>query len=134
MLRSAGIEEKTIFTIPLIFTYDTDGTIIQVKEPYNRGGKNISSQDSVDIRDHYFREVKIGNQWVRADDMIQLSHKQTLLSDTYGEGSICVKILECQDQTDYNFHKYWNEKTWNDKRAYKYRSVIEKEPKYNGVQ
>lgn len=134
MLRAAGIEEKTIFTIPLIFTYDTDETTIQVKEPYDRGEKNISSQDSGSISNHYFHEVKIGNQWVRADDMVQLSHKQTLSSDMSGEGPIYIKILECQDQTDYNFHKYWNEKTWNEKRAYKYRSVIEKEPQYNVFQ
>lgn len=131
MLRAAGLEEKTIFTIPLIFSYDTDHTLIKVKEPYNRGGQNIPSENTTDMRDHYFHEVKIGDQWLRADDMIQLSHKQTLLSDSSGKTPIYVKILELQDPTDYEFGKYWNENTWNQKRAYKYRLVIEQEAKYN---
>lgn len=133
MLRSAGIEEKTIFTIPLNFTYDTDGTIIRVKEPYTQGAKNIQSKDSVSISDHYFHEVKVGNQWVRADNMIQVSHEQTLLADKSKETPIYVKILEFNDPTDYHFFKYWNVKTWNKKRAYKYISVIEQEPKHDGI-
>lgn len=92
--------------------------------------QNVSSQDSISIVDHFFHEIKIGNQWVRVDNMVQLSHKQTLLFDMNSDTPIYVKILECEDVTDYNFHKYWNENTWNKKRGYQYKSVVEQEPKH----
>lgn len=119
MLRAAGIPEKTIFTIPLLYAYEGDGTHVEVSDDFSKELLNIPPGDT-SICDHVFNEVRIGNQWVRVDRKIG------------ADGIIIwgklpgVKIFECDDPTDYDLWKYWNYETYRVKRPYKYISVVER--------
>jgi hypothetical protein len=119
MLRAAGIPERTIMTIPLLYSYETDDTRIEVQSDYSRELLNIAAGNN-SICDHFFNEVWIGNQWVRVDSRI-------------GTGGIILwgkvpgmKILECHDPTDHKLFTYWNYSTWQTHRPYKYVSVVER--------
>lgn len=124
MLRAAGIPEKTIMTIPLLYSYETDGTKIEVESDYSRQYLDIPS-NSTRICDHFFNEAWIGNQWIRVDNKIG------------ADGIIiwgkvpAVKILECDDPTDYNIWQYWNYETYRTERPYKYQSVIERPARHS---
>ena len=124
MMRAAGLEERTIFTIPLIFSYDVDNTVYDIKAPYDRGYRNLPSSDGVSISDHFFHEVKLGQQWVRVDSEAQVSHQKSLTSGA-NQSPVYIKLLDCIDVTDENFYQTWNYESWNENRGYVYRSVLE---------
>lgn len=117
IIRAGGMQEKSIFTIPLIFSGFDDEVKIEVKSKYKKGFIN----DNL-VADHVFNEVLIGGRWIRVD------------GDTVGVGydvggKPYIKILEFNESTDYEFYKYWNYETYSEKRPYKYISVIEQERK-----
>ncbi len=124
MLRAAGIQEKSIFTIPLIYYYQEDGTIIDVDEKYNKGYHNLSKKGTTCMADHFFNEVYMSNQWIRVDKTIDTGILVTSAKKPY------IKILEFNDSTDYNFSTYWNSDTWVKQGPYKYISVVQQKSKY----
>jgi hypothetical protein len=122
LLRAVGIPEKTIVTIPLLYTYETDKTNIILKEQYyDHELLNIASQ-KVRAVDHFFNEALIGSQWVRVDHKIDTGVR--------APNRVSIKILEAHDTTSYHFFPYWNYETWREKRVYQYVSVIEQEAIY----
>jgi hypothetical protein len=122
MLRAAGIPEKTILTIPLLYTYETDKTKIILKERYqDHKYINIPTQKLRAV-DHFFNEALIGNQWVRVDHKIDTGVRTP--------NQIGIKILETHDPTYYRFSRYWKLDTWRDQRVYQYISVIDQKAKY----
>ena len=122
MLRAVGFPEKTIVTIPLLYTYETDKTTIVLKEQYyDHGLLDIASQD-VHAVDHFFNEALIGSQWVRVDHKIDTGVR--------APNRVSIKILEAHDPTSYHFSLYWKSETWREKRVYRYVSVLEQEAIY----
>lgn len=115
MLRAAGLPERTILTIPLIYYYQSDQTEIRLKDELNIGYPNVTGNL---IADHFFHEVLLGNQWVRVDYGVDTG----IL--VFGQKPY-LKLLTCADQTDFDFTQYWNFDTWQTKRPYQYVSVIE---------
>jgi hypothetical protein len=122
LLRAAGIPERTIMTIPLLYSYETDGTIVEVQSDYDLSMLNIPA-DSNYISDHFFNEVMIGNQWVRVDNQVGMNG-----IIIYGKVP-GIKIYDCHDPTENNLYEYWNYTTWQSKRPYKYVSVVERPAK-----
>ena len=123
MLRAAGIPERTIFTIPLLYTYEHDQTKISIRDRYlqedaHKKLLNIPSKSN-NIINHFLNEARIGNQWIRVDHTIDTGIR---IPKSFG-----IKLLVTHDPTDYHFHPYWNSETWRDKRPYTYISVIDKE-------
>jgi hypothetical protein len=116
LLRAAGLEEQTIFTIPLFYSLESDGTVYDVEDFY---GRNYSMQrdDSYTVADHFFNIVKIGSRWIRVD---------TNIIDPGLHGPY-VKLL-CTDDPAYENWKYWNYQTYSKQRPYKYVSVTENQP------
>ncbi len=119
LLRAAGIPEKTIMTIPLLYSYETDGTEIDVQTHYSRQHLDIPEGDTR-ICDHFLNEAWIGGQWVRVDNRI---------NPAWGD-SPTVKILECHDPTDVDLRQHWNYETWRTRRPYKYLCIIERPAKH----
>lgn len=125
MFRAAGLEERTLFAIPLMFSYDVDDTKYNISSPYNYGHVVVESENSSSISDHFYHEVKIGNNWIRVDGEAQQSLLQGLTSDVY-KTKIYIKLLDSIDITDDNYYTTWNYRTWNEKRGgYIFRSVEE---------
>lgn len=125
LLRSAGIREKSVFTIPLIYYNSDEDVTIKLKEKYSQGYYSISG---LFIADHVFNTVYVGNQWVWVDDEFETS----LFVDS--DKRVVIKILEYNDSLDYNFPKYWNVESWEKDRPYKYISIIEKEKVYQNAE
>lgn len=115
MFRAAGLPERTILTIPLIYHYQSDQTDVRLQDQYNIGYRDVTGNL---IADHFFHEVMLGNQWVRVDYEIDTG----IL--VFGRKPY-LKLLACGDQTDHDFTQYWNYDTWRAKRPYQYVSVIE---------
>lgn len=113
MFRSVGLEERTVFTIPLFYSTDSDGTRVDVENIPLNNSLNLSS-GNVPISDHFFNIVKIGERWIRVD---------TNIIDT-GIYAPYIKLLEMDDQVDYSW-EIWNFETYYDKRPYKYISIEE---------
>lgn len=117
IMRAAGIPEKSIFTIPLIFSGIDDNVEINVKSKYKKGFINEDI-----VADHVFNETLIGGQWIRVDG-------NTIGTGYDVGGNPYIKILEFNETTDYEFYKYWNYETYSEKRPYKYISINEQERK-----
>ena len=114
IFRAAGIKEKSIFTVPLIFSGFDDEVTFDVKDKYMHGYIDVYS-----VADHVYNEIFIGNRWVRVD------------GDVIGAGmgigdKLYLKILEFDDSTEQGFYHYWNYDTYGELRPYQYVSVIEK--------
>lgn len=122
MMRAAGICEKTIFTIPLVYYFEGEAIDLKISDKYRHGFENVNGV----LADHVFNEVLIGNQWVRIDN----NGTKSVIDTGIGSKTPYVKILEYHDSADYNFTTYWNYDTWQEKRPYKYTSVIEQQAKY----
>jgi hypothetical protein len=124
MLRAAGLPEKTIITIPLLYWYKSDGTIVKVRDEYIRQSNRIDIPDNkVLASDHFFNLVLIGNRWIRVDSMIN--------NHPFVNNKLYIKILDAHDILDHNFTTYWKASTWRQKRPYKYLSIIEQEPRHS---
>ena len=123
MLRAAGIPEKTVVTIPLLYAYTSDRTRIVLQDQYYvRKYLDPKESEGVSAVDHFFNEVLIGSQWVRVDGEIDPG-----VWVMGADGPPAIKILDCHDPTDDHFYTYWNNATWLEKRPYTYVSVIEQE-------
>ena len=122
MLRAAGLPERTVLTIPLVYSYESDGTRIDLRRKYRVGPTDLPYRD-VAVYSHMFNEVRIGNQWVRVDDAIG----ENVIA--YGR-TLSVKLFACHDLTDVDLTKYWNYDTWRERRPYRYVSVIEQDAKH----
>ena len=116
LFRAAGLEEQTIFTIPLFYSLKSDQTVFKVN---NIQVKNYSNQsdNSYNVADHFFNIVRIGNRWIRVD---------TGIIDTGLLGPY-IKLLNTHDQA-YESWIFWNYQTYKEKRPYRYISVIELAP------
>lgn len=124
MLRSAGIPEKIIDTIPLGFYYLRDETTVKLKNKYRL--KELPLENHAFLSEHYFNIVLIGNQWIRVDNRPYTD----IFLDNKG---LYVKIRELDDLTDYNSAEYYNPdpQTFFEYRPYKYVSITEQEAVYN---
>lgn len=119
LIRAAGIPERTIMTIPLFFSYDSDRTVIRVKPEYRRDEwLNMDSKNTF-MADHFYNEALIGNRWIRVDNGID---NATGISDK-------IKLLTFADSTDYNLFIYGDSDNYHQKRPYRYLSIIEQEAK-----
>lgn len=125
MLRSAGLEEKLVFTIPLLYFYEDDGTEVSLKEDYWDEKMVSIAEDATLIADHFFNVVKIGARWIRVDNAIVNG------SNTYNTNTLSIKLLEQQDILEDDFTRYWTYTTWREKRPYKYVSIIEQEAQHS---
>jgi hypothetical protein len=68
LLRSAGLQERSIFTIPLFYSLKSDNTVIHVKKKYIENEfLNLPNTGEVYWVDHVLNEVLIGNQWIQVD-------------------------------------------------------------------
>jgi len=114
MFRAAGLEEQTVFTIPLFYSSEKDQTIVDVISLPERNKLNYSDE-RLPISDHFFNIVKIGSRWIRVD---------TGMIDT-GTYAPYVKLLNCHDQSDYQWDS-WNYETYREKRPYRYILIEEK--------
>lgn len=124
MLRSVGLEEKTIVTIPLLYFYENDGTEVKLRDQYWDEKFVSISEDSIAAADHFFNMTRIGTRWIRVDYAIMNG------ANIYNRNSLYVKILEQHEILEDDFTKYWTYETWREKRPYKYVSVIEQEAQY----
>ena len=125
MIRAAGIPEKTIATIPLVYWYKTDGTIINIPDKYISDSNKVNiGENSTKMADHFFNLVLIGNRWLRVDSIIKNTAEVVGILPY-------IKIFDSDDILNYNFTKYWRFDTWRQKRPYKYVSIIQKEPKFS---
>ncbi|MCG8454425.1 MAG: hypothetical protein MI717_14730 [Spirochaetales bacterium] len=122
LFRAAGLEERSIFTIPLFYTLLEDQTHVDVTSSYPAKSMDIPKGFTL-IADHVFNEVKIGNRWIRVD---------TGIVDTgLGErnGGPYLKIASFHDQADEDW-QYWNYATWQEKRPFIYREITELFPEH----
>jgi len=121
MLRSVGLEEKMIVTIPLLYFYENDRTEVKLKDQY--WDKMVASipKDETSAADHFFNMVKIGTRWIRADYTIMNG------ANIFNKNSLYIKILEQHEILEDDFTRYWTYETWREKRPYKYVSIIEQE-------
>lgn len=125
MLRAAGLEEKIIVTIPLLYFYEEDGTEVQVKAEYWDDQYAAMTGSGATVANHFFNMVKIGNRWIRVDHTI---YNGTTIANT---NAPFIKILEQNEILENDFTRYWNYDSWREKRPYQYVSIIEQEPTHN---
>ncbi len=123
-LRSAGIEEMKILTIPLIYFYDSENVEIKLNKKFYKGMAGFSDDpNDPSIRDHFFNIIRIGGQWLRIDT--KLYQGITIFT-----GNPYIKVLEMHDSSDYYLGEFWNYETWMEKRPFQYISIIEQEAIY----
>jgi hypothetical protein len=120
MLRSVGLEEKTIFTIPLLYYFENDSTEVKLKDQYWNDKYVSIPKDKPIGADHFFNIVKIGARWIRIDNTIMNG------ANIHGGNALCIKILEQHDILEDDFTDYWSN-DWLERRPYKYISIIEQE-------
>ena len=122
MLRSVGLEEKLIFTIPMLYFYENDGTKVKIKDEYRDEEYTMLPKGIPAIVDHFFNMVRIGTRWIRVDHAIMNG------TNIYNKQGLYLKLLEQHEILEDDFTQYWNdETTWCEKRPYKYVSIIEQE-------
>jgi hypothetical protein len=126
MLRSVGLEEKTIVTIPLLYFYEGDGTEVELRDQYwDDTHVSIPATWNL-VSNHTFNLVRIGARWIRVDKEIVNG------TGVNNNDSLHVKILEQDDILEDDFTEYWAYETWREKRPYKYISIIEQEARHSG--
>ncbi|KPK84935.1 MAG: hypothetical protein AMS27_08745 [Bacteroides sp. SM23_62_1] len=125
MMRSVGLEEKIIVTIPLLYFYENDGTEVILKDQYWDERFVSIPRDKTDAADHFFNMVKIGARWIRVDYAIMNN------ANIYNRNSLYIKILEQHEILEDDFTQYWNYETWREKRPYRYVSIIEQEAQHS---
>lgn len=125
MIRSVGLEEKTVVTIPLLYFYENDGTEVELKDQYWDEKFVSIPKDRTAAADHFFNMVKVGARWIRVDYTIMNG------ANIYNSNSLYIKILEQYDILEDDFTQYWTYETWRKKRPYKYISIIEQEALYS---
>ena len=116
IFRAAGLEEQTIFTIPLFYSRKEDETIVNVDQLPKSSELNSEYHN---MKDHFFNIVKIGDRWIRVD---------TDIIDT-GVYAPYIKLLSFHDQSDYQWDN-WNQYTYFEKRPYRYILIEELLPKH----
>jgi hypothetical protein len=125
MLRSVGLEEKIIVTIPLLYFYENDGTDVKLKDEYWSEKYVSIPKDEIAASDHFFNLVKIGARWIRVDHTIMNG------ANIFNKDSLYIKILEQHEILEDDFTQYWKYETWREKRPYKYVSIIEQEAQHS---
>jgi len=125
MLRSVGLEEKIIVTIPLLYFFENDGTEVELKDQYWDNKFVSIPKDKAEGADHFFNMVKICARWIRVDYAIMNG------ANIYNSNSLYIKILEQHEILEDDFTEYWSNENWREKRAYKYVSIIEQEAQYS---
>jgi hypothetical protein len=125
MLRSVGLEEKIIVTIPLLYFYENDGTEVKLKDQYWDETFVSIPKDETSAADHFFNMVKIGARWIRVDYTIMNG------ANIFNKNSLYIKILEQHEILEDDFTQYWTYETWRKKRPYKYVSIIEQEARHS---
>lgn len=120
MLRAVGLEEQTVYSIPLFYTLDSDGTEISMSRDYPRKLIGQESSRAV-LADHFYNQVRIGARWVRVD--------QARIDA--GVNGPNIKLLACHDQAD-DPYTYWDCETWTEKRVYVFRQIGDQEPVHRG--
>jgi hypothetical protein len=121
LLRSAGLPERSIFTIPLFYTVHSDRTVIKVKPEYiDPKWLDLKDTDSAWV-DHVLNEVKIGNQWVQIDFRIR-DHFANVNSSWGGIKTICF-----DDPAEVDFYHRYSKLDFHRERPYKYISIIGQE-------
>ena len=126
MLRSVGLEEKLIFTIPLLYFYENDGTEVKIKDEYRDEEYTMLPEGIPAGVDHFFNMVRIGARWIRVDHAIMNG------TNIYNKQGLYLKLLEQHEILEDDFTQYWNdETTWCEKRPYKYVSIIEQEAQHS---
>jgi hypothetical protein len=125
MLRSVGLEEKIIVTIPLLYFYENDGTEVKLKDQYWDEKFVSIPKDKTAGADHFFNMIKIGVRWIRVDYAIMNG------ANIYNRNSLYIKIVEQHEILEDDFTEYWSDETWREKRPYKYVSIIEQEAQHS---
>ncbi len=118
LFRAAGLEERTVFTIPLFYSIKTDGTRVDVSS-VPPGSFLDQESGRGTIADHFFNEVRIGGRWIRVD---------TNLIDPGVHGP-WVKLMAMHDQADVSWAP-WDSRRYFEERPYTYVSIEERPPTY----
>jgi hypothetical protein len=118
LLRAAGLEELTVFAIPVFYTLEGDATKLRLREPW---GRTFLDQDPDHplIADHVYNLVKIGGRWIRVDR----GNIDVGLNGPY------IVIRKMHDQVYHDF-SLWNSHTWTSRRPYIHHLIEEQEARY----
>ncbi|MBN2170471.1 MAG: transglutaminase domain-containing protein [Candidatus Krumholzibacteriota bacterium] len=121
LLRAAGLPERTILTIPLIYWYEGEDPRVELPEAWIRGWIALPDSGGVWIADHFFNEVRIGRRWVRVDGTIR--NDVMMWGDRPG-----VKIAAVDDPTELDLRRFWRYETWREARPYRLVSAVWVDP------
>lgn len=117
LLRAAGLRERTIFTVPLLYAYEDEGVAVDLSRPYSRSFLGLDG-DGIAIADHFYNEVRIGNRWVRVDG-------GTVDTGVEVDGPY-IKLLAMRDQVEVEF-PYFDAATWMELRPYRLVEIDDRE-------
>lgn len=123
MLRAAGLEERSIFTIPLFYSLKSDNLVMKVKDDYvDTTFLNLPDSGEESWVDHVLNEVLIGNRWIQVDFGIDTGYRSL--------NSPKIKTICFNDPTEIDFANDYSKLDFYKERPYKYISVIEQDKKY----